>query len=694
MNTKQKITDLLSDESNYENGKIQKRPFLILDPAKTFGDTEKLKKDLHCFSRAPTQHGLSLFQHLMSSLILIVDLSFKLPISPPTNANNFDIPLYIPLGLRSQHFFTCLAHVISPGISVSLHSSMLIAIIAFLSNNKYLVKKARTFLETQKGKWINFTKVRDLRDMLFVTTVKLVQCVPQFLTDEENKIYDKLFQIIKLKIAFKKKILVTIPLIPNVKKILHDYRFQCESCNYYRSFTLMTQGEGQNQSQCSVCLIKSDNPYLTTFSGSINSSDVGEKFQHNKSRFASCVCCYNIYEVLHWKDLNVKPECHFCRNQKPSPFVTCSDCTNDYILSDPSLKTKIGVNNEGKWICAICKNTPELAFEEISILLKDLLWNNNKMMNIFNLPASAFNVFNYNYNLFEIFTSKVLWAKIMEMEMKMETETEMKFLEMETETETETEMKSLEMETDSDSDSDSDSIKISGRLNGRKIFKIKELIETIKNIVKELYSSNILCILCLKDKECHKFAPSPCGNSTCKTRICYICQKNWMRQIKPGKVVLPSHLVCPFCKMMPTETIYTKFTCPTKELFSNKHLKYTIKLMDPNFYYGWCKICSKFEQIREVICGGTADVPYSTYDNFICKKCKETELRYHRAELPPRSAPALVRLTPAQTFWKKNFTPAPSTRTISKEEIMEELEKIMKENMKEKFMEKSYWTML
>ena len=566
-NAEEEIADLMLNVKSYDEGRNENVPCLILDPAKALGaDPATVKEALRSLARAPTRAGLALAQDLMTSLILIDDSSFELPISP-NSRNGVVVPLYLPLSLRPKLLFGCLPHLASPGMMFSLRPAIMISIMAFLSGNKHLVEKAEAFLVANRGQWINLNDVTKIPEVLSEETVKLLRRVPQFLTDEENVVYAKLFLVSRLRLAFRKEFLVKLPLSPNLKSVFADYRFPCGSCQFYRSFTLMTP-----DGRCGLCVFNADNPDF-----SVVPSDVDEPT--SRSRIVCCRTCRGIYEVVKHQDLNVEPKCHFCRAGQTSPSVTCGNCSNRYVLPDPSLLEKMGQNEGAKWICAICATTPHLSFEQVPFLLRDILYSNLHLMDIFNLVEATFDVIDGKNSFFKIFTE--LWAAMEETPLGKEEAAPV-------------------------------------MLKRRKAFNVEELKGEIKKVVDEGDMMD-MCFLCCEEKLISQLATSPCGH--CNNKICFDCQRQWVNQIQPGKVVLPSNLVCPFCKTVPKESVYTKYNRPAKSLLHKEHLKRVIQRMDPSLYYGWCKGCSKIQEIGPVACGGAADVPYSTSDDFVCETC-------------------------------------------------------------------------
>ena len=655
------IADFLFNGNNYEKGQNGSGPYLIIDPAKVKALLEDptMKEGLRSLARAPTQEGLVTAEKLITSLISIDDDSFeelstgvsRLKLVRVNSRNGDVIPNYLPLSLRPEILFGCLPHLVSPGMMFTTRPAIMMAIVAFLSGNQNLKEKAETFLLAKKGDWLNLGDVKNFPEILSEETVKLLHRVPQFLTDEENKVYNTLFQVHRLRLAFNKQLSVELPLTPNLISKFCDYRFQCVSCEHYRSFTLMTPGD-----RCGLCVVMADNHDALESASShlshvfcLASSDMLEEDDNDnasvprfnapqsdvtnptsQSRLAYCQSknCGCIYEVVRHQDLKGKPKCHYCRTKQKVPYVTCKECSNRYVLPDPSLLEKMEQNKDN-WTCAICKNTSHLSFEFISFLLKDILSSNLHLMtDIFNLEEASFNQISKRQSLFKIYRDS--WGT----------------------------MKKREPKAEAEAGKDNKAV----MLKGQKAVHEDELKAEIRKVVTDEDLTEP-CSLCYEDTFISQLAT--CGNENiCKTRICSDCQCKWVNEIQPGKVVFTSHLVCPFCKRAPKESVFTKYNRPAKSLLHKEHLKRVIRRMHekPDLYYGWCEGCSMIKEIGRVDCGDTVNVPYSTSDtdSFVCETCTVAEQLSapNEKKCPGCKAPTIksygcnhIRCSQCETHW-------------------------------------------
>ena len=184
---------------------------------------------------------MALAQRLMTSLILVEDSSSDLPVlrlntrggggarprtgSSSSSSSSNSVPMYLPLSLLPKHLFGCLPHLASPGMQFTLRPSMTVAILAYLSDNKFLSPKAKAFLEANIGQWINLAEIKNVPEVLSEENVKLLRRVPEFLTAEEDAVYQRLYLVWRIRIAFRQHFTVKIALSPDVKTVYPDYRF-------------------------------------------------------------------------------------------------------------------------------------------------------------------------------------------------------------------------------------------------------------------------------------------------------------------------------------------------------------------------------------------------------------------------------------------------------------------------------------
>ena len=221
-----------------------------------------------------------------------------------------DLPeFYLPLALSSKRIFALLPHLISPGIEFSHRASIIMATISVITNSAILKDRAQRFLEWSKGKWFQ----DDVPENFSASFMYLMLKYKDALTNEEIAIFTKLKNILGLVLNRKSSIRVKIPFSPSMNDIHKDHKIKCISCNHMRSFTLITEDE-----RCGLC--------------HFDHGDSPESTKDDESNYVECHTCNSLYAVIKTGDLNVRPKCHYCRNNiSPVPTILCTCCRNRYI---------------------------------------------------------------------------------------------------------------------------------------------------------------------------------------------------------------------------------------------------------------------------------------------------------------------------------------------------------------------------
>jgi len=156
------------------------------------------------------------------------------------------------------------------------------------------------------------------------------------------------------------------------------------------------------------------------------------------------------------------------------------------------------------------------------------------------------------------------------------------------------------------------------KYEGRKIHNAPKLIADIFNSVQRGKLSQYCC-LCFSEKQLI-LLESACGN--CQNMMCGECLSTWYNSLKPGELVLPSHLLCPFCKRKPAIKTIKKYNKQICTIIGGK--KKESMQLSTSHYYGWCVNCYQIKPAipRECI---RESVPNLT--GFECEECVEERLK-------------------------------------------------------------------
>eukprot|EP01026_Neomeris_dumetosa_P046146 TRINITY_DN3922_c0_g1_i8.p1 TRINITY_DN3922_c0_g1~~TRINITY_DN3922_c0_g1_i8.p1 ORF type:complete len:449 (-),score=39.85 TRINITY_DN3922_c0_g1_i8:248-1450(-) len=356
-----------------------------------------------------------------------------------------------------------------------------------------------------------------------------------------------------------------------------------------RSKTLMVDG------RCGLCIIKDILPDYN------NKRAEPDDVSNESSHLRECRTCHGIYAVVAIEDANSLPKCHYCRQGENPPLVTCENCTNLYVIPDGSSSV------EQPYICPTCNIKPQRGYEEKSTTLSNLLDQNNMLSQIFGKSFQAFVHIFDTMSLYKLF-------------MKDETRSLVFGLEADGKS-----IASNGMEIDS-----LQTLQYKGK-------QIRNINDVITHIKQQVEHGKLLdaCNLCFENKKLVNLQ-SACG--FCTYQACADCLAEWYKQTSPGKLALPSHLQCPFCKRRPKGTTLRRF---------NKLACTIVGELKPiqirgDYYYGWCMQCYKIKEAVPRTCAGDT-IP--ELNGFVCEKCKiESEINLKDTKKCPQCKAPTVKI--------------------------------------------------
>mmetsp|Transcript_28694 Transcript_28694/g.95261 ORF Transcript_28694/g.95261 Transcript_28694/m.95261 type:complete len:964 (+) Transcript_28694:65-2956(+) len=319
---------------------------LVLDVK---GDDMPTKEEMRSLIHSPIPGVLCKVQGLLTRLLVVK--RGELPVRSEDEA-----PMYVPLGLKDKDLFSVISHLLTPGLMLSVRPAAMMAILAHCSGNVVLQGRAKNFLEAWKGKWIPpEEKAEDYPEILNSEFVRLVVRVPEFLTDEERTLYQRLHHITRVRRAANLRLHVCLGFTPKMQDLHADTKLHCSICKENRSFTLMVDG------QCGKCL---DDPALGL---------AHPEKDKDRSHLVECRTCNVLYAVVCTEDLNIQPKCHYCRNNEPAAVVACVSCGNRFCA--PTAASRV----EG-FVCAPCTLNKEKGTQIMEIELSQLLEQNPTLM--------------------------------------------------------------------------------------------------------------------------------------------------------------------------------------------------------------------------------------------------------------------------------------------------------------------------
>lgn len=465
-------------------------------------------------------------------------------------------------------------------------ASSLFAALSMVVGVRFLDKPARAILRAQKGTWLDL----EIPENLSYECAKLLLSLPPdvTLTEEEKKVYGGMRRYRLIELNIQSKLTATVPWTPEKTSGIGDRQLQCKNCDKKRSVTIMAEG-----SICGFCALEQDR--LDTIARHVKgakdipSINVKEEPEISEDKVKWVECCVPTcraqYVVLNPHLLNVRPKCHYCRNDRSCPFVVCTTCDNRVIVPEEYRTAAVQ-----EFTCHACQSGKKTVVE-VETNLRSLMEENGHDWIGFDPKLDLF----HNQSAFKIFSKYG------------------------TEAFTGT------------------PIEKPLTLCHKKIFNVQAIRYKIEGRVETGEVEKGTCSLCFDDVHYHKLLPA-CGRSGCKQRADDECLKRWYGENKAGNLLNPLQLRCPFCRRTPTHKTLIKYNEPALSVGD-----LAPAIADRAWYYAWCLTCGSAKPAVERAC---ADNGLPAINDFICEQCTteraelEARLRAEAEELRRRGEAA------------------------------------------------------
>lgn len=247
---------------------------------------------------------------------------------------------YLPLALPDEELIPMLPHLMCEGLVFSLRPSAIMAILAVLSRNAILHSRARQYLHTIQGKWLNMEYAGNYS----IGFIRLATKASKVLTAEEAESIEIVRDLQGFLMNSATEITIKVPSASD-KSLQRDYKIYCRSCEQQRSFTLMA-----TKDCCGPCT----SSYHPSF-----------EEPEQASYMYDCKTCLARYALLDNRKPRVSPRCHFCRHRTQAKAVACKVCYARYL--DPA-----GLMKEAEFVCPPCDEGTRISSDEVKVTLRDL----------------------------------------------------------------------------------------------------------------------------------------------------------------------------------------------------------------------------------------------------------------------------------------------------------------------------------
>ena len=512
----------------------------------------------------------------------------------------------IPMALASQQygrrFWNILLHIVVPGTMLSTRPATLVAALAIRLGIEPLIPAAGRAMLFYSDKWNDIetpetwnvsclSLILDADKMYRSKQIEVDQNGEPtgLLLDSDKALFERMVDYKMLESNLQTILTARVGWTPNKTTMPIGPLVMCKSCELPRSVTVM----GPNN-VCGMCLCEYENDEEAGKCRAqrvTKDDDEASKAVWYECSMQNCRAQYIVYCV---ERLNVRPKCHFCRQQgnisdggkkaAPAPTIECSTCLSRTIWP-LQYRPKEGLTG---WTCVACTSGVKTIVdaETTAAALKEnngtrwLLRNtNNKLKEPFN-GRSLFHTASCAVPLND-FVEKVQILPARER-------------------------------------------KIDLVHRGKLIRNTPELVEQLFSWVSRRRTESGTCSLCFSNFKKHDLLPA-CGRSGCSQRICKDCLNGWYGLNSPGHIINIAALNCPFCRRTPTAKTLAKYGMG---IHAVGNLREAVQ-QSGSWIYAWCAQCGYAKAYLERVCaaGAPPDLQNWTCDDCRAKKSEVMKIR-------------------------------------------------------------------
>lgn len=472
----------------------------------------------------------------------------------------------IPLSLDPFSLFKILPHLVVPGTMFSLRPAALFAALSMIVGVRFLDEPARVLLNQQKGTWLDV----DTPENLSYECAKLLLRLPEDvgLTKEERNVYAGMRRYRLIELNFQSSLSAVIPWTPEKSTGVGDLQVVCKNCQKKRSVTMMDPDDDL----CGFCVYERDRlaaiaKHVRNAKGiiAVNTAAQPEP-SAEQVRWYECAMssCKAQYVVL--TPLNVRPKCYYCRNDLKCPWIECVKCTNRVIFPE-----RYRGQLNGAFTCFACQSGKKTVVEEETNTKKLIKENGSKWLG-----------FEPKYELFDRSSAFKLFSK-------------------------------YGPDVFVGLPSDQEPL----MLQNKKVLNVDAIRLKIERRVATGEVEEGTCELCFNDLSYDELLPA-CGRSGCKQAVDEDCLERWYGENKPGRLLNPLQLACPFCRRTPVTKVLTKYNPRAMAVGDLANA-----VNDRAWYYAWCLTCGFAKRAVERAC---ADNGLPNIRGFICDACTEARV--------------------------------------------------------------------
>lgn len=327
----------------------------------------------------------------------------------------------------------------------------------------------------------------------------------------------------------------------------------CVSCEYPRSVTIMGI-----DGKCGICLSQFASP--EDRQELVTAHATKQDDETTPATWVECGVrtCRAQYVVYAPKALNVKPKCHYCRENGKAPVLECSECLNRVIWPEAYRPSDIGVFK--CYACTAGRNT--------------IIEVETNALNISKEGSTDWLLRNEGNKIANPFTKRSLFRIISDAGTE-------EFVEK---------VEPLPLTAQGEL-----------TLRGKLIRNTPDLIAELRSWVIGRRTESGSCSLCfLSFKKDDLLAA--CGRTGCSQRVCKGCLGHWYGLNIAGGLINIAALSCPFCRRRPVAKTLAKHGMGIHAVDDLE----TAVAEAGEWIYAWCEGCATAKQIMQRVCANGA----------------------------------------------------------------------------------------
>ena len=593
----------------------QRFPCVCLDPTLTFVQSETVEgeddtgnKPITSFRRDELlEIGRSCDWRILRRLgrvltrLTFIESEDQMPahIAKTSEANVPRIPMALASKEYGRRFWSIVLHIVVPGTMLSARPATLVAALAIRLGMNPLIPAAEQAMLFWKARW-NDIEVPETWNVnclsLILDADKIYRskhgmsndayASEGLLLDKDRELFARLVDYKMLELNLRTTLTAQVGWTPQKTTMSIGPIVLCKTCQYPRSVTIMGLDH-----VCGMCLAQHE-----TAEAEIKAKTTRVSKADNESAKAiwyecSTQTCRAQYVVYCVEQLNVRPKCHYCRQQgmlsdqdkhkSPAPTVECAKCLSRMIWPE-EYRPRDSISD---WICVACTSGVQTIVdaETTAGSLRDE-------------NGDTWLLRNQNGKLKAPFNGRTLFHTA---------------------------------STAAPLDDLVDRIYVlPGRGQEIDLVLRGKLIRNTPNVLEQLYSwitrrrtESGTCSLCFSNFKKHNLFLA-CGRSGCSQHICKSCLEGWYGLNGAGRIINVAALNCPFCRRRPTAKTLARYGMG---IHAVGNLREAVE-QSGSWIYAWCTGCGHAKPYLERVCA--AGAPPDLQD-WTCDDCraKKSEVR-------------------------------------------------------------------